>query len=307
MRPEFEAALKNVQTAAAAKPEETASLLLWMQRNDRAADALVWAAELPAQTKAVPVVSAALGFCGVAVQDWPGLEKLVVKADWGALDFLRRALLARVFKERGNADLARTTWRDAVTTAARQTDGLLRLLRVAESWQWGEEARDIYWALADDPVTRQSALQQLYRDYSSAGDTAGLNRVVARLSELDPGSDILKNNRLIYSLLSGDRSAANLALARALYLKEPTNAAFTSTYAFALYVSGRTGEAVATMNTLRNDQLEEPANAAYYGVFLVANGAPADARKYLDLARQAKLLPEERQLVEKARAAIPEE
>ena len=44
--------------------------------------------------------------------------------------------------------------------------------------------------------------------------------------------------------------------------------------------------------------------ALYYGVLLSASGQPAQARKYLDLVQPAKLLPEEKQLLETARKAL---
>jgi hypothetical protein len=41
----------------------------------------------------------------------------------------------------------------------------------------------------------------------------------------------------------------------------------------------------------------------YYGVLLSASGQPTQARKCLDLTPAAKLLPEEKQLMDNARKA----
>jgi hypothetical protein len=41
----------------------------------------------------------------------------------------------------------------------------------------------------------------------------------------------------------------------------------------------------------------------YYGVLLSASGQSAQARKYLDITPAAKLLPEEKQLLDNARKA----
>jgi hypothetical protein len=54
------------------------------------------------------------------------------------------------------------------------------------------------------------------------------------------------------------------------------------------------------MSYLRPDQLRDPTIAAYYGIFLAASGAHAEAAGFLELAKKATLLPEEKQLVASA-------
>ena len=54
---------------------------------------------------------------------------------------------------------------------------------------------------------------------------------------------------------------------------------------------------------LKPEQLIEPNVAAYYGLVLVANGRAAEAGKFLQAARQAKLLPEETALLARANGA----
>ncbi len=58
------------------------------------------------------------------------------------------------------------------------------------------------------------------------------------------------------------------------------------------------------MDKLRQDQLQEPPLAAYYGVFLAANGEEMKAREYLERGKQADLLPEEKALVDKTLANL---
>jgi hypothetical protein len=55
------------------------------------------------------------------------------------------------------------------------------------------------------------------------------------------------------------------------------------------------------MQSLPKDKLEKPATAAYYGVLLAAKGERAEAARFLDLAKDADLLPEEKNLVREAR------
>jgi hypothetical protein len=58
-----------------------------------------------------------------------------------------------------------------------------------------------------------------------------------------------------------------------LHAENPANPVFSATYAFALHVQGKTGEALKTMETLKEAQLRHPAVAAYYFVMLVENGS----------------------------------
>ena len=58
------------------------------------------------------------------------------------------------------------------------------------------------------------------------------------------------------------------------------------------------------METLGPDVLKVPSIAAYYALITEATGDPKTARQYLDLARQADLLPEEKALLERLRKRL---
>ena len=136
--------------------------------------------------------------------------------------------------------------------------------------------------------------------------------------------DVVRRNREqygVHALVAGNNVACLLLLlnrhavtpfatdsafvsARDLYQRFPTDPRYVSTYAYALHVRGNSAEALKIMQTLRQEQLAEPATALYYGVLLSARGEVAEAAKYLALAAgNAKLLPEEKQLLEEARLA----
>jgi len=82
-----------------------------------------------------------------------------------------------------------------------------------------------------------------------------------------------------------------------LHAENPTNPAFTSTYALSLFTEGKTGAALQQMETLKESQLRHPVVAAYYFVMLVENGKMEQAHDFLSAANQAQLLPEEQQLL----------
>ena len=121
---------------------------------------------------------------------------------------------------------------------------------------------------------------------------------------MHPDDRNIQNNFAQLSLLlnlNGDRGQK---IARELYEKEPANVAYVSTYAFALYTQGVSKKALKVLGGLTDAQLHQPEIAAYYGIVLAAAGDQARAGEFLDLGEKAKLLPEEKALVEKARRSL---
>jgi predicted Zn-dependent protease len=106
------------------------------------------------------------------------------------------------------------------------------------------------------------------------------------------------------SLLLGEDKAEAHRSAAELHAADPGNPVFASTYAFSLYLRGRPQEAVQMLRALGLDRLDDPALAAYYGVFLSATGDTQTARTYLDKSAKAFLLPEEQALVERAKKTM---
>jgi len=125
-----------------------------------------------------------------------------------------------------------------------------------------------------------------------------------RLADLVPTDRRIQNNLAqLRLLLSADMDRARKVAAE-VYLKEPSNPDYVSTYAFALYTKGDASGALKVMNGLSESQLRNPSMAAYYGIVLAAVGENDKAREYLKLAASAKLLPEERALVTKAENSL---
>ena len=189
-------------------------------------------------------------------------------------------------------------------SASAQSQSLLLLTRIVFEWGWNNESVDLLWQLAKDPEVQFKALHTLYLRYTQAGDTQGLHRVLSRLAEIDPGDLKVQNNLAQVSLLLNADLERACRRAANLYRKEPSNAAYASTYAFSLYANGDAKGALKVMSALRKDQLNEPPLAAYYGIFLAASGEKSKARDYLELGRQMQLLPEERTLLDRAQAAL---
>ena len=302
--PEYTTYLTKIENEAAAKPDELAALLTWMNGNEISIVAIDFARSLSGGALSAWPVPWAMAEAYAKVNDWSALERLTANSNWHQFDFLRRAFLARALRAENNPVATEREWAGAVKSASAQSQSLLLLTRIVFEWGWNNESVDLLWQLAKDPEVQFKALHTLYLRYTQAGDTQGLHRVLSRLAEIDPGDLKVQNNLAQVSLLLNADLERACRRAANLYRKEPSNAAYASTYAFSLYANGDAKGALKVMSALRKDQLNEPPLAAYYGIFLAASGEKSKARDYLELGRQMQLLPEERTLLDRAERAL---
>ena len=90
-------------------------------------------------------------------------------------------------------------------------------------------------------------------------------------------------------------------LARELFEQQKDNPVFVATYAFSLHLQKKNAESLRLMSQLKPEQLDQPNIAGYYGLMLATAGDKASAKKYLDLAAKARLLPEEVELFQRVK------
>src|SRR5207245_10639857 len=135
----------------------------------------------------------------------------------------------------------------------------------------------------------------------ASGRTRSLMVLYSQQVRTNPSDLVAKNNLAMLALLLNAQEFRPHHLAREVYQRAPTNANYASTYGFSLHVQNRSAEALKVFERLRPKQLEEPSVAGYYGMVLQATGNSQRAKKYLELAGKAPLLPEERKLLERVR------
>lgn len=300
--PEYPAKLTAIEKDALAKPEDLAEMILWMSANRMSVIAIDFAKSLPQQTLDAWPVPRAMAEAYNRAGDWLALEELTANGNWKELDFIRRAYLTRALRARDNSVVAEREWAGAVKTATAQSQSLLLLARTISDWGWENEIVDLLWQLAKYPESQVEALQTLYQHYSKADNTSGLYKVLLRLAEIDPGDLNVQNNLAQISLLLNADPERARKLAADLYAKDPSSAAYVSTYAFSLHTKGDSRNAAKIMSGLREDQLADPSLAAYYGIVLASAGETTKAKKYLEIGRKAHLLPEEKALMDRAEA-----
>ena len=300
--PQFSSYLTELETTAPSKASSLAALLSWMAKNNLGLLAIDYSKSLPAESLRNWPVPIALADTYVRLREWPNLETLTAKTNWGRFDFLRHAYLTRALREQAKLAEAEHEWSAAVKDAT-NSESLVLLIQAISEWKWEAESTDLLWSLSKHREKQSEAFVALYRTYAKAADTQGLYRVLARLSELDATNLDVQNNRAQVSLLLNANPTEARRVAAEVYNKSPKNPAYVATFAYSLLTQGNANEAVRIMNSLNAEQLSEPTISAYYGICLAATG-DEKARSYLDLGKQANLLPEEKVLIDKAYASL---
>jgi lipopolysaccharide biosynthesis regulator YciM len=296
--------LQELQASALQNPDHVGALIAWLTAHQMPIAAISWGSRLPPEMLGNKAVALALADSYIAARDWEGMQRLVKTGNWGGLDFLRNGLAMRAAREQGNEPESATHWAEAIKKVSTAPKQAITLAEVFERWGWQKEVIELLWIAAKDPVLGDDALQALYNFYAKRGATHDLYRVLMRREELRPDDYNVKNNIAVLSLLLNMNVDRAQRLARELHEREPKNPVFTSTYAFALHSKGDTKKALAVMNTLTPQQLQQPEIATYYGILLAAAGEHAKAAEYLDASEKAGLLPEEKALVDKARRTL---
>jgi hypothetical protein len=302
--PDFISYLTSIERDSVNDPVHLGRLLSWMSTTGMALVAIDFAKTLSPEQRNKWPVPLGVAESYARVDDWNGLDRSLKQADWGSFEFLRHAFLARVYRAGDKPAAAAHEWAEAERIASNQPETVQLLSRTVYEWGWRTEAEDLLWTLTKFPQTKHSALQELYQRYSVALDSQGLHRVLSRLCENDPGNLKLQNNLAQISLLLGVNPDDARKMARDIHNKEPTNPAFASTYAYSLFAAGDAAGAVRIMSALPPEQLHDPSIGTYYGIFLASAGQEEKAGQFLQLAERARLLPEERQLVLKAKERI---
>jgi predicted Zn-dependent protease len=293
-------ALRDAQENATRSPAIAAALITWMNRHGMAQAAREWGLALPKETIEAHPVPLALAEAYSFLHDWKGLHAWVDEKNWGEEEFLRLAVLSHALHRLTPGDRAsmesQTAWNAALKATKNRGERVAALAQLAEGWDYAAEAAEAWWLIANGNENAKEALTALQRLYKAKQDSHGLLRVAKRALELNPADLVAANNcASLGLLLNADSSARRLATK--LHAENPANAAFSSTYAFALFTEGKTSEALREMETLKEPQLRHPSIAAYYFVMLVENGKMERAHAFLSAANKAQLLPEEQQLL----------
>jgi len=308
--PEFENELPALQKLAAGNAGFVYVLLTWMNAHGLASRSLEWSGTLSPAVRAQMPVPLGLAEASANVGDWQRVRELVATADWGALDFVRLAIEARVSAEMAGHkrdESFRSRWERALHSTRGEPNALAMLARLVRGWDWKAEEAEAWWRVAAGPAGQRPALKALFRMHSADKNTRELYRVARRIYQLEPANPGAKNNVAMLALLLGEDLPEAHKLAEENFRFAPKEPTVASTQAFSLHRQQRTREGVQILASLPETVWSDPSLAACYGVLLAADGQRDKARTYLETAAQNRqqLFPEEAALVDAALKAQP--
>jgi tetratricopeptide (TPR) repeat protein len=294
---DFNARLQSVQQQAATNAPAAAQVAGWMQANGHLADSLHWLTNLPAGIRSESSVRLALADGYLQSADWRTLRDFSGEGSWGDAEFLRLALLSRAWAQLDVKPVADSNWGSAVGAAGNRYGALTMLLGLAEKWQLPEQREDLLARIVAKFPKEIWAQQALAKIYFTAGKTAELQQLFAKLLSISPQNAGLKNNLAFVCLLLKTNLPQAAKWAAEVYDQSPGTLDFAATYALALHLQGRDQDGLAVLQKFPPRQLESPSAALYYGLLLAATHN-ASATAYLQIARSnSQLLPEEQHLL----------
>jgi Flp pilus assembly protein TadD len=300
-RTNFQTFLRETQQKALEHPVFVGELAAWLNQFGYASQALTWLQGLPRQVSSQGLIPLALADSYVALKKWKELETYLSAERWIGQDHIRIAMLTLAIKNQLGSQGSALAWDHAVRLASDAPTALNTLAQMAWSWGWVAEAEQVLWHAAGKFPKQTWPLTSLQNIYVARRDTPGLRRVYQALMQQDPKDKLARNNFTMLSLLIGKDLLTAHKDAAELHSNEPRNPVFASTYAFSLYLQGRSKEGMEVLRALKPEELADPAVAVYYGLLLAADGETQAAKDYLDKSAKAFLLPEELALVAAAR------
>lgn len=302
--PKYEAAYATAQGLAGTNAAMVFELGKWALVANGAQTTLQWLGKMPGVVRTNMPVALVVGDCYMSSKRWPELQAFLVGQNWGESENLRLAMNARALREQNLSSASKADWAKAVKESSGSLDRMIVLERVAASWGWATELEEVLTFVVNRFPGRRAESQRLQQLLYYTGKTRALLALYAQSQKSDPTNVEHKNNLAALALLLNAEEYKPQELANEAYKTAPNNPSVASTYAFALAKQGKFSESLQVFEKLTSAQLEEPSMAAYYGYTLAKSGNPANtakATKYLDIASKGRLLPEEMQLVQKAR------
>lgn len=306
----FRQLLERVKPFAARDASDLAALIDWMNQNKLAAEVVEWIDKLPPTQLSSPPASVAVADAYATVKNWSRLKRFTGRGNWGDADYLRLAFQAIAIQHlRSGIGSSATSefrkyWQRAYELSENESQRQLMLARLATKWQLESQAEELWLAIEKDPSMRREALNNLRRIDRSNGDTTKLYEVLERLHEISPDEAPITADLARLGLNLEQNVERSHQLAKEAYDRAPNEINCAVTYAFSLYRLGRNAEALDIIQSLSPDQLHDPHAAVYAALVLIDGGQLDAARKYIGGAGNDGIYPEEKGLLDEAKARL---
>src|SRR5437588_1240959 len=297
----FDALLEKVKPVAARNPGDLGLLMDWMNENGLASEVVKWMDKLPAATTAKPPPAIAIAAAFAEQKNWSRLRRWTRSESWGEEDYLRLAyqgFAARQSRQSSADAEFDTLWRAALHAAADRPDREINLARLASKWNLPIESEELWSRLSHTPANRREALDSLYRLYRGKNELKKLYDVLQRLHEASPNEIGITTNLARLGLNIDQNTKQAQQLAKQAYERAPDDVNCAVTYAFSLYVQGRTTEGLEVLQKVPPEALHEPHSAVYAAILLLDENQTDGAMEYIQVAKRGPIYIEEKHLLE---------
>lgn len=297
----FDALLEKVKPAAARNATDLGLLMDWMNENGLAAEVIKWMDKLPNDATDHPPPAIAIASAFAELKNWSRLRRWTRSESWGDEDYLRlgyQAFAAHQSRQSSSDAEFDTLWRAAVHAAADNPDQEIKLARLASKWNLSIESEELWSRLSQNTPSRREALDALYKLYRGNNDLKKLYDVLQRLHESSPSEIGITTNLARLGLNIDQNTKQAQELAKQAYDRTPDDWNAAVTYAFALYVQGRTPEGLDILRKFPPEALHESHNAVYAAVLLLDVNQTDAAKEYIQAAKRGPLYVEEKRLLE---------
>ncbi|HVV72939.1 MAG TPA: hypothetical protein VHI52_15800, partial [Verrucomicrobiae bacterium] len=247
--PQFTSGLLAVQRQVATNPAALSEVSSFLVHHGMAEQGRNWLQKQPKSIQRLQPMPLALVECHFALKDWTAAERLLEDAPWEEFEPMRLAFLSQAAFEIHDRNAAESRWRLAVSHARGRLGCLMWLAARAEAWGRQKERLELLWEIASEFPSERWALDELARSYLARGNTRSLHEVCTKLLALDPNDLSSRNNFANTALLLKTNLAQAHRVARELFSEHSGDPAVASTYAYSLYLQGRTNAALLTMET----------------------------------------------------------
>ena len=297
----FEALLEKVKPVAARNSGDLGLLMDWMNENGLASEVVKWMDKLPDATTAKPPAAIAIAAAFAEQKNWSRLRRWTRNGSWGEEDYLRLAyqgFAARQSRQSSADAEFDTLWRAAQHAATDQPDREIKLARLASKWNLPIESEELWSRLSRTSPSRRESLDALYRLYRTNNQVKKLYEVLQRLHEASPNEIGITANLARLGLNIDQNTKQAQELAKQTYNRAPDDVNCAVTYAFALYVQGRTAEGLEVLQKLPPEALHESHAAVYAAVLLLDLNQTDGAKEYIQVAKHGPIYAEEKRLLE---------
>lgn len=299
--PSLETALARYREQARTNAQHAFQIGRWMLGSQGSARALAWLQSLPPAVSTNFPVSMVMADAQLGLTNWAGLQRVVQDKRWGEMDYLRLMYFARALREQDFAAAAKSEWSKVVQEIAGRLERLEAVQVISANWGWNQETEEVLWLIVNRFPGQKRYFATLADRLFAQGKSRSLLTLYTMRAKLEPNDFTVKNNLAALALLLNSDQHQPHALAKAVYEHQNDNPFFAATYAYSLHLQKKNAESLAVMRGLKPEDRERPAIAGYYGLILAASGDKSGAKKYLDIARNGKMLPEEEELFQRAR------